>query len=197
MKKVLTAMIATLGLLLVGAAPAHAAPVPPDPNLFYTYISVLAPNGVSKKVLDIKDRSPDERGIAQLWNLIPNDSSTNTNNPSTTNWNQRWTIKQTTQGSGIYYIINKYTSMCLDKSQDTPNANGNKVYQATCHWRANQQWKVEHVTATDDDPNWWWTKLVNQDGGRCLDVPGADFTAGKQLVVWDCNGNRNQRWNIF
>ena len=181
-RKIITAvttMIVTMGALLFGAAPAHAE--------YFTNISVLAPSGVSKKVLDIRDKSTQERGIAQIWDLLPTSSLTR---------NQRWAARQTANGSGVYEIVNELSGMCLDKSQDTPNANGNKVYQAVCRHTPNQQWRLIH-TVDYSNSTWEWAELQNLDGGRCLDVPGAEFVAGKALVVWDCNGNRNQRWNIF
>jgi hypothetical protein len=32
--------------------------------------------------------------------------------------------------------------------------------------------------------------------GRCVDVPDGDFSDGKQLWVWDCNGSPAQRWQF-
>ncbi|MFS8202477.1 ricin-type beta-trefoil lectin domain protein [Streptomyces sp. CWNU-52B] len=32
--------------------------------------------------------------------------------------------------------------------------------------------------------------------GRCLDVPGGDFSDGKQLFVWDCNNGEAQKWRF-
>jgi hypothetical protein len=32
--------------------------------------------------------------------------------------------------------------------------------------------------------------------GRCVDVPDGDFSDGKQLVVWDCNGSAAQKWQF-
>jgi endo-1,4-beta-xylanase len=104
--------------------------------------------------------------------------------------------RQTSTGSGVYEIVNQLSQMCLDKSQDTPNANGNAVYQVTCHHTPNQQWRLIH-TVDGNNSTWEWGELQNLDGNRCLDVPGANFQAGKALVVWDCNGGRNQRWNIL
>jgi hypothetical protein len=181
------AVIVMLGTLMFGATPAHAhAAAEP----YYTYISVYAPSSVPKKmVLDIQNYSTEARGVAQLWEL--RDGS-----DGATKENQRWTIRESPYGSGIYEIENQLSHMCLDKSQDTPNANGNRVYQYPCVGTPNQRWKVIH-TVDGNNSSWWWAELQNQDGGRCLDVPGANFTNGKELVVWDCNGGRNQRWNIF
>lgn len=32
--------------------------------------------------------------------------------------------------------------------------------------------------------------------GRCLDVPAADFTDGKKLMMWDCNNGPAQQWQF-
>jgi len=36
--------------------------------------------------------------------------------------------------------------------------------------------------------------LVGSASGRCLDVPGGNTANGTQPIIWDCNGNANQRW---
>ncbi|WP_426502373.1 ricin-type beta-trefoil lectin domain protein [Dactylosporangium sp. McL0621] len=36
--------------------------------------------------------------------------------------------------------------------------------------------------------------LVGAASGRCLDVPGGNTGNGTQPIIWDCNGNANQRW---
>jgi hypothetical protein len=33
-------------------------------------------------------------------------------------------------------------------------------------------------------------------GGRCLDVPGSTVVPGTPMIVWECHGGRNQRWNF-
>jgi len=30
----------------------------------------------------------------------------------------------------------------------------------------------------------------------CMDLTGCDMTSGNQIQVWDCNGHRNQKWDI-
>ncbi|MDQ0773879.1 hypothetical protein QF026_002345 [Streptomyces aurantiacus] len=32
--------------------------------------------------------------------------------------------------------------------------------------------------------------------GRCIDVPGGDFSDGKKLFVWDCNNGEAQQWRF-
>ncbi|MFC4535414.1 glycoside hydrolase family 27 protein [Sphaerisporangium dianthi] len=38
--------------------------------------------------------------------------------------------------------------------------------------------------------------LVSAASGRCLDVPNSSTTNGTQPVIWDCNGQANQRWTF-
>jgi alpha-galactosidase len=40
------------------------------------------------------------------------------------------------------------------------------------------------------------TTLVSAASGRCLDVPQSNTANGTQPVIWDCNGQTNQRWTI-
>lgn len=173
----LGAAVAALTTVLVGPAPAEAA--------ITTYISVLTPSGsTGKKVLDIRDWSTADRGQAQLWSLRTSGDVAN----------QRWTITKTATagGIGVYEIKNVKSGKCLDKSQDTANANGNNVYQVGCSGTSNQRWAWIEVAGGS---KWGW--LQSQDGGRCLDVRGVSYTDGTPLQVWDCTNNWNQRWNIF
>jgi len=38
--------------------------------------------------------------------------------------------------------------------------------------------------------------LVSAASGRCLDVPNSNSANGTQPVIWDCNGQNNQRWTV-
>ncbi|GAB3834974.1 RICIN domain-containing protein [Dactylosporangium cerinum] len=38
--------------------------------------------------------------------------------------------------------------------------------------------------------------LVSAASGRCLDVPNSSTTNGVQPIIYDCNGNANQRWTV-
>ncbi|WNV82994.1 beta-1,3-glucanase family protein [Umezawaea sp. Da 62-37] len=38
--------------------------------------------------------------------------------------------------------------------------------------------------------------IVSNWNGKCLDVPGGNFTDGQRTVVWDCNGGANQKWEF-
>ncbi|MBE1874139.1 RICIN domain-containing protein [Myceligenerans pegani] len=38
--------------------------------------------------------------------------------------------------------------------------------------------------------------LTGAGSGRCLDVPGANFSDGVTLQIFDCNGSAAQRWTV-
>ncbi|MEV4116532.1 ricin-type beta-trefoil lectin domain protein, partial [Nonomuraea sp. NPDC049695] len=33
-------------------------------------------------------------------------------------------------------------------------------------------------------------------GGKCLDVNGAGTADGTAVIIWDCNGQNNQKWRL-
>ncbi len=33
-------------------------------------------------------------------------------------------------------------------------------------------------------------------GGKCLDVNGAGTADGTTVIIWDCNGQNNQKWRL-
>jgi alpha-galactosidase len=38
--------------------------------------------------------------------------------------------------------------------------------------------------------------FVSAASGRCLDIPNSNTANGTQPVIWDCNGQTNQRWTV-
>jgi len=56
---------------------------------------------------------------------------------------------------------------------------------ASCTGAANQQWRQGNFGS-----------LINLASGRCLDIPEADFSDGRQLQIYDCVGTRNQSWVV-
>ena len=49
-------------------------------------------------------------------------------------------------------------------------------------------------------PNQLWTytssKQLQLAGNMCLDANGAGTTAGTAVIIWSCNGQGNQQWNV-
>ena len=33
-------------------------------------------------------------------------------------------------------------------------------------------------------------------GNKCLDANGQGTTNGTKVIIWDCNGQTNQQWNV-
>ncbi|NUR93843.1 MAG: hypothetical protein HOV67_01155 [Kribbellaceae bacterium] len=62
-------------------------------------------------------------------------------------------------------------------------ANFTLVSVATCSGDGGQKWREGNFGS-----------LINLASGRCLDLPDADFTNGRQLQIYDCVGTRNQSW---
>ena len=54
----------------------------------------------------------------------------------------------------------------------------------TAHGGANQRWTY---TAS---------RQLQVYGNKCLDATGQGTTNGTQVVIWDCNGQANQQWNV-
>ena len=38
--------------------------------------------------------------------------------------------------------------------------------------------------------------IVSKMNGYCIDISGADSSAGAQLITWPCHGRNNQRWML-
>ncbi|KQV77919.1 glucan endo-1,3-beta-D-glucosidase [Nocardioides sp. Root122] len=47
---------------------------------------------------------------------------------------------------------------------------------------------------TPPPPTGTGSTLVSQLNGKCIDVPSWSFADGQRLVMWDCHGGTNQRW---
>jgi len=132
-------------------------------------------------VMDIRGRSHADRAQAVLYTWHGGN-------------NQRWTKRAMGVGEagGTYYeIINTESGKCLDKSQDTPDADGNLVYQYTCRGTTNQLWLPRGNYRIGR-----WFELVNLSDGRCLDVNGPSLQDGTILHVWHCYDTWSQLWNI-
>lgn len=183
---VAAASFVALASVFIGQAPANAS--------ITTYISVLPQSG-TKMVLDTKMDSSTANGMAngapaQLWQL-------RTASPGVEVRNQRWiiTVKYIdSDNHGVYELKNQLSQKCLDMAIDGPIGNSTRVQQWDCSGASNQRWKAVPAPA---DLGSEWVQLVNLRSGLCLDVSGALYTNGRSLIVYQCNGRWNQRWNIY
>lgn len=173
------ASAAAAALLFGVSTPAHAAPTA-NPTFISGFLNPT-------KVLDVEAWSRDDRGRVHLFDLRHDGEVRN----------QRWIVQRVgdINGHDMFRFVNELSGKCLDKSEDAPNGNGNRVYQFTCHDGNNQKWEK---IPFGNDP---WTQLRNVAGGRCLDIEGPRWENGATIHVWDCYGSDgkpawSQRWNI-
>lgn len=76
------------------------------------------------------------------------------------------------------------TTMCMDVSGGvTSPSSGTPVANYTCHAGTNQQWSFDDVN-------------IVGIGGKCLDVPAADYFAGQVVAIYECHGGANQLWTL-
>jgi hypothetical protein len=210
MRRLVRSLVAAIGIaaLLLGAVPtASHASAPKSAkrngcNDGYAgasmFISVLgAPQGRTM-VMGIDGASMDARKRAILANYDPNAP------------NQRWDYRLCLF-DGIEYIQlkNRKSKMCLDKSEDTPNGNGNWIYQYPCGGDTypydppayNQLWRRWFHEESGSSGR--WMQLYNRGGYGCVDITNEQYVNGAYLVQWDCAPNRwdttskTQQWNAY
>lgn len=59
--------------------------------------------------------------------------------------------------------------------------------------RSNQKWCMERMSGTRFN-EWYFHPSYNTH--LCMDVPGSRYYTGAKIVLWTCNGRRNQRFEI-
>ncbi|MCW6008229.1 RICIN domain-containing protein [Micromonospora sp. CPCC 205371] len=60
-------------------------------------------------------------------------------------------------------------------------------------WVKEEVWKF--FTGENPNPNPTGFRLRSESAGRCLDVNGASFANGAQMIIWDCHTNANQQFS--
>jgi len=73
-------------------------------------------------------------------------------------------------------------SKCLDVYGD--NKHKATIHAAPCRGNAGQVWKHQGG------------RLINVASGRCLDVEGASVQNGADLILYKCNGQKNQQFQF-
>jgi hypothetical protein len=192
-------------LLLLATAPSASSEAAAQAELrcdnFYQpgayYISVL--NAPRTMVIGIDGASTADKAGAILANYDPNAR------------NQKWSARHCYYGPGLTYnyiqLRNQKSNKCLDKSEDTPNGNGNAVYQYRC---AGDPYPYDLATNNQLWLRWPgggssgnWKHLINRAGGGCLDIRNESYVNGAYLVQWDCTPNQwdqtssTQQWNAY
>jgi hypothetical protein len=201
---------AITGLLLLAAAPSTSSGAAARADIrcddFYQpgayYISVLNAPAGRTMVIGIDGASEADKAGAILANYDRNAP------------NQKWYARHCWYGDTLTYnyiqLQNQKSNKCLDKSEDTPNGNGNAVYQYRCsgHDQYNQP------TGLPSNNQLWlrwpgggdsgqWKHLINVAGAGCLDIRNESYVNGAYLVQWDCTPNQwdqtssTQQWNAY
>jgi hypothetical protein len=157
------------GIVLVQSPASAASPWPPDPF-----------KGLqSGKCLDIPNSNTANNVRVVIWNCHP-----------TIPANQLWTFEPT--DNGWYNIENLATSKCL-AALNGGTANNTPIIQFDCNNGDNEEWRDVFVTS-NNWPGGYFELQNRKNSNKCLTVKNADVDSGTQLLLFDCNGGRNQGW---
>ncbi|GGP41328.1 RICIN domain-containing protein [Saccharothrix coeruleofusca] len=104
-------------------------------------------------------------------------------------WRWEWASPDTVR------LVNALSGWCLDQEypQGTDGPATNKVAAWQCNGGGNQQWRVEPTASGRR------VLLVNKQSGWCLDQEypqGTNGPATHIVASWQCNGGRNQQWQV-
>jgi hypothetical protein len=91
------------------------------------------------------------------------------------------TPSPSTPPAGGQQVVGAQSGRCLDAPSST---NGTQVQLSDCGSGTGQRF-----TATAG-------RALQVYDGKCLDANGAGTSNGTAVVVWDCNGQANQQWNV-
>ncbi|MFC9332010.1 RICIN domain-containing protein [Kitasatospora sp. NPDC057015] len=97
--------------------------------------------------------------------------------------NQNWVLTQQTDGS--YQITNGLSSLCMDVSGNSPNADA-QIIQWTCNGGTNQHWVVTAVTGG--------YTITSKSSG--LSLTTASTSNGALVTQQTDTGSVQQRWTI-
>jgi hypothetical protein len=94
-------------------------------------------------------------------------------------------------GRNIFQYVNVLSGLCLDARGAAKN--GTPVQQWTCNRISNENWQPGEDIADDIPPLF---SRVSGTNSYCLDIPGAQKTAGLAMQIYRCNGTEAQQWWI-
>jgi hypothetical protein len=94
-------------------------------------------------------------------------------------------------GNDIFHYVNVLSGLCLDARGAAKN--GTPVQQWTCNRISNENWQPGEDIADDIPPLF---SRVSGTNSYCLDIPGAQKTAGLAMQIYRCNGTEAQQWWI-
>ncbi|QFZ20099.1 RICIN domain-containing protein [Saccharothrix syringae] len=99
--------------------------------------------------------------------------------------NQYWVTESAREG-GTYLHPAYSGGLCLDF--DGQRGYGNPIKVNNCDGSDSQRWFFFY------HPSGGYAIATHSDYQYCIDVPSSDFTAGRQLQLWECNNGAAQQW---
>jgi hypothetical protein len=99
---------------------------------------------------------------------------------------QEWLYVESSNG---FHFQNALSGLCLDARGGANN--GTPVQQWTCNGISNENWEIFVNTKGGGAPV---ESRVSGTSSHCLDVPGAQKTAGLGMQIYVCNGTVAQKW---
>jgi len=146
------------------------------------------------------------REYADSWDQL---TATASGSPPNLNWQRQFFCANWNSANGLYQVVDSADACYLDNGGSpsppapppTPASpgsiahrssglcvegddyNGAPVVANQCNSAAHQNWKF------NDDGSW-----KELGSGKCVDVPGADFSEGTLLEIWECNGLPQQQF---
>ncbi len=98
-------------------------------------------------------------------------------------------------GEGATIMIMNEAGLCLDADRDTIKTDGTRIQVWTCvRNQTPQEWHFHRVDVVSGTPRY---EIVNEDGGKCLDVDKPHMSEnGAKVQLWKCTGVIEQQWFI-
>jgi hypothetical protein len=114
--------------------------------------------------------------VVVMWGLKPDDD--------TYAWSQRWQFWWQPEAEA-FLIYNEHSDRCL--AVEEQGQVGAPMNVAPC-------------VSNDRNQLWHWrddtSRMLQNQYGTCLDVPGGEYEYGTNPVAYDCNGGLNQQWAL-
>jgi Ricin-type beta-trefoil lectin domain-like len=102
---------------------------------------------------------------------------------------QSWEDRQV--GTNHYRFINQASGLCFDAFDGA--LNGGRLLQGECKSISNEEFntgkELPDVVSLE-------SRVGFRNTGFCIDVPGAQATAGLAVQIFRCNGTLAQRWVV-
>lgn len=105
---------------------------------------------------------------------------------------QNWTRIRV--GVNIFHFQNGLSGLCLDARGGA--VNGTPVQQWTCNSISNENWEIGWLPDTMHGEVPPLISRVSGTSSHCLDMPGAQPTAGLAMQIYICNGTVAQMWSL-